>query len=176
MDHLYENSILCDNQHGFRSKRSCETQLVITIEEIARKLANGEQVDIILLDFSKAFDKVPHRRLLHKPKYYGIRNNTFLWIQDFLNHRTQEVQLEGHKSTTADVLSGVPQGTVLGPCSSYYSSTIYPSQLNPMPDCSACCFVQYEIIGIHRSCRTSSTQWKNGRIDGRWPSIQKGVW
>ena len=115
MDHLDEHSILCDNQHGFRSKRSCETQLVITIEEIARKLANGEQVDIILLDFSKAFDKVPHRRLLHKLRYYGIRNNTFLWIQDFLSHRTQEVQLEGHKSTTADVLSGVPQGTVLGP-------------------------------------------------------------
>ena len=115
MDHLDEHSILCDNQHGFRSKRSCETQLVITIEEIARKLANGEQVDIILLDFSKVFDKVPHRRLLHKLRYYGIRNNTILWIQDFLSHRTQEVQLEGHKSTTADVLSGVPQGTVLGP-------------------------------------------------------------
>ena len=67
------------------------------------------------IHFSKAFDKVPHRRLLHKLRYYGIRNNTFLWIQDFLSHRTQEVQLEGHKSTTADVLSGVLQGTVLGP-------------------------------------------------------------
>lgn len=59
MDHLDEHSILCDNQHGFRSKRSCETQLIITIEEIARKLATGEEVDIILLDFSKAFNKVP---------------------------------------------------------------------------------------------------------------------
>jgi uncharacterized protein len=115
MDHLDEHSILCDNQHGFRSKRSCETQLNITIEEIARKLATREQVDIILLEFSKAFDKVPHRRLLHKLRYYGIRNNTFLWIQDFRSHRTQEAQLEGHKSTTADVLSGVPQDTVLGP-------------------------------------------------------------
>ena len=51
--------------------------------------------------------RIVHRRLLHKLRYYGIRNNTFLWIQDFLSHRTQEVQLEGHKSTTADVLSGV---------------------------------------------------------------------
>ena len=115
MDHLDEHSILCDNQHGFRSKRSCETQLIITIEEITRKLVTGEQVDIILLDVSKAFDKVPHRRLLHRLRYYIIRNNTFLWIQDFLSHRTQEVQLEGRKSTTADMLSGVPRGTVLGP-------------------------------------------------------------
>ena len=60
MDHLDEHSILCDNQHSFRSKRSCETQLIITIEEIARKLATGEQVDIIFLDFLKAFNKVPH--------------------------------------------------------------------------------------------------------------------
>jgi hypothetical protein len=61
-----------------------------------------------------------------------------------------------------------------GLCSSYYLSTIYQSQLNPMSDCSqmtACCFDQYEIIGTHRCCRTTSTQWKNGRIDGRWPSI-----
>jgi hypothetical protein len=115
MDHLDEHSILCDNQHSFRSKRSCETQLIITIEEITRKLVTGEQVDIILLDVSKAFDRVPHRRLLHRLRYYIIRNNTFLRIQDFLSHRTQEVQLEGRKSTTADMLSGVPRGTVLGP-------------------------------------------------------------
>jgi hypothetical protein len=115
MDHLDEHSILCDNQHGFRSKRSCETQLIITIEEITRKLVTGEQVDIILLDVSKAFDKVPHRRLLHRLRYYIIRNNTFIWIQDFLSHRTQEVHLESRKSITADMLSGVPRGTVLGP-------------------------------------------------------------
>jgi hypothetical protein len=66
-----------------------------------------------------------------------------------------------------------------GLCSSYYLSTIYQSQLNPMPDCSqmtACCFDQYEIIGIDRFSRTTSTHWKNGRIDDRWPSIQKSVW
>ena len=102
----YRPVSLTSIQHGFRSKRSCETQLVITIEEIARKLATGEQDDMILLDFSKVFDKVSHRCLLHKLRYYGIRNNTFLWIQEFLSHRTQEVQLEGHKSTTTDAMHG----------------------------------------------------------------------
>ncbi|KAK3104780.1 hypothetical protein FSP39_009959 [Pinctada imbricata] len=118
MDFLDQQSILHDNQHGFRSKRSCESQLVSTINEIARNLGERGQVDIILLDFSKAFDKVPHRRLAHKLGYYGIRGtkcSTLQWIRDFLTNRTQQVLLEGHKSSTAPLLSGVPQGTVLGP-------------------------------------------------------------
>ena len=64
--HLSQNKILHDSQHGFRSKRSCETQLVINIQDLAKSLTDGNQIDIILLDFSKAFDKVPHQRLIHK--------------------------------------------------------------------------------------------------------------
>ena len=75
MDHYYRLGILTDKQHGFRSRRSCESQLIITIDSIAKSLAAGEQVDVILLDFSKAFDKVPHQRLLHKLDYYGVRGN-----------------------------------------------------------------------------------------------------
>ena len=71
-------------QHGFRSKRSCETQLVISIQDLAKSLADGTQIDIILLDFSKAFDKVPHQRLIHKLNYYGIRDKKLNWITDFL--------------------------------------------------------------------------------------------
>jgi hypothetical protein len=69
-------------------RRSCETQLIITIDSIAKSIANGEQVDVILLYFSKAFDKVPHQRLLHKLDYYGVRGANWRWIQDFLAKRT----------------------------------------------------------------------------------------
>jgi hypothetical protein len=60
-----------------------ESQLVITIQEIVKRLAKGSQVDIILLDFAKAFDKVPHARLLHKLSYYGVNHNTVTWIKSF---------------------------------------------------------------------------------------------
>eukprot|EP00745_Piridium_sociabile_P038114 TRINITY_DN6956_c0_g1_i9.p1 TRINITY_DN6956_c0_g1~~TRINITY_DN6956_c0_g1_i9.p1 ORF type:complete len:264 (+),score=58.10 TRINITY_DN6956_c0_g1_i9:30-821(+) len=117
MRHLDAYRILCDSQHGFRRRRrrSCESQLVVTIHEIASSLAKGDQVDVVLLDFSKAFDKVPHARLLHKLEYYGVRTNTLRWIGSFLTNRKQEVLMEGTHSSQADVTSGVPQGTVLSP-------------------------------------------------------------
>ena len=77
MDHFDRWNILTDKQHGFRSRISCESQLIITIDALAKSLAKEEQVDVILLDFSKAFDKVPHHRLLHKLDYYGVRGNTW---------------------------------------------------------------------------------------------------
>ena len=84
MDHYDRLGILTDTQHWCRSKRSCKTQLIITFQELASSLTSGEQVDVILLDFSKAFDKVPHTRLLKKLHHYVVRGNINHWIQDFL--------------------------------------------------------------------------------------------
>ena len=115
MKHLNQHNILVDNQHGFRAKRSCETQLVTLIHEIAANLESGTQTDLIILDFSKAFDKVPHERLLCKLAHYGIKGRTYTWIREFLSNRLQEVIVDGSVSDPAPVISGVPQGTVLGP-------------------------------------------------------------
>ena len=76
MKHSDELDILSDTQHGLRKNRSCETQLLATSHEIDSLLSSDSQVDVILLDFSKAFDKVPHARLLQKLSYYGVRSNT----------------------------------------------------------------------------------------------------
>ena len=115
MSHFSENKILTPVQHGFRSKHSCESQLLITTDEFIQNFEGKTQTDVVVLDFSKAFDVVPHQRLLHKLDHYGIRGTTLNWIQNFLTNRTQKVVVDGSSSESAREKSGVPQGTVLGP-------------------------------------------------------------
>lgn len=115
MHHYDTNNVLHDSQHGFRAGRSCETQLIMTAEDLARSLDQKDQVDAIALDFSKAFDRVPHERLLLKLRHYGIRGELQQWIRSFLTDRSQRVVVDGQASDTIHVSSGVPQGTVLGP-------------------------------------------------------------
>ena len=74
--HIETHGILNNAQHGFRNNHSCESQLILTIQDLANGIDLGEQIDIILLDFSKAFDKVPKERLLYKAEYYGISGST----------------------------------------------------------------------------------------------------
>ena len=115
LKHLDTYKILTNCQHGFRARRSCETQLITLCHELATALDKGQQTDMIILDFSKAFDRVPHKRLLNKLHHYGVRGQTHQWIESFLSNRTQQVIIEGESSETVPVISGVPQGTVLGP-------------------------------------------------------------
>ena len=128
MSHFDRRYLLCDNQHGFRKRWSCETQLIQTIDDIARHLSEGNQVDVILLVFEKAFAKVSHYRLLYKLGYYGVRGKVNSWTEAFLSNSKQQVVLEGaSKSSWEDVLSGVSQDTVLG-------SVLFLTYINDMPE------------------------------------------
>ena len=106
---------LNSTQHGFRSGRSCLSALLSVFDDLMHMLENGGSVDMVYLDFSKAFDKVDHGILLHKLKALGITGHLGIWFFNFLTRRSHCVRLPGAISGDSPVLSGVPQGTVLGP-------------------------------------------------------------
>ena len=110
-----------DLQHGFREKRSCETQLIRLIEDLARNASVGKQTDIIFLDFSNVFDKVNRSKLLWKLYQYGIRERELAWILAFLGSRSQQVAIDGEESESIQVTSG-------------------PTELSPGPDSFPCLY------------------------------------
>ena len=154
MKYIQQHNSLTDSQHGFRAKKSTETQLIQTIHDISRLL------DMAILDFTKAFDKVPDKLLIHKLNYYGISGSLATWIETVFIWRTQQVIVNWVTSYTI-VTSGVPQGTVLGPllfllymndlpdklrlfaddCILY--SIGHRSQYNPMQTWQDTCFVKF---------------------------------
>ena len=101
-----------ESQHGFRGGRSCDTQLVYTVNDLEYNHETGTITDVIILDFSKAFDTVSHRKLLHKLSSIGINTNLIKWLEGFLKNRGQVVKVDNSESSRCWVSSGVPQGSV----------------------------------------------------------------
>ena len=111
---LIERKISAD-QHGFVYQKSCLSNILETIDTIVDMLEEGHPVDVFYFDFCKAFDSVPHYRLLTKLENYGITGSTLKIIENFLKDRTMRTVVRGNFSSLKKVLSGVPQGSVLGP-------------------------------------------------------------
>ena len=115
VDHLEKNDLLDPNQHGFRKGRSCLTQLLKHYDSILQNYNSGAETDVLYLDFAKAFDKVDHNLLIAKLQIYGIQGKLLDWIRSFLRDRSQIVTVDGFHSVVEPVISGIPQGSVLGP-------------------------------------------------------------
>ena len=121
------NKLFSNKQFGFISGRSTTLQLLKVMDEWTKILDKGGKIDSVYMDFMKAFDKVPHRRLLHKMHRYKISEKVIKWVESFLNNRTQKVIVNGTESKCHHVTSGIPQGSVMGPM-------LFVIYINDMPE------------------------------------------
>ena len=170
--HLNKHSITTSKQHGFRRGMSCETQLIEAAYDWTNILNKvKDQIDVIILDIGKAFDVVPHHRLLMKLCMYGIAGKTHGWIEDFIGNITHEVVVNGSKSERGIVKSGAPQGTVLGPLLFLIYNNDIESQspvlfdfllmIVPFTDQHILKVIPFHYNKIYSSCRS----WQ---VHGKW--------
>ena len=171
MKHLDSHRILTDVQRGFRGKRSTVTQLLITIHDLAKTIQDNKSIHAAILDFSKAFDKVPHQRFLSKLEYYGIRENLIEWFESFLIGSNQSVICDGSQSKSIMVTSGVPQGTVLGPLLFSFFVNDLPANLQSSVRLFADYALLYGIISDEDDCNYNRLQadlFELERWQDRW--------
>ena len=131
MTHMTENDLLSPKQPGFIQGRSCVTQLLPVLDSWTLALDEGGNIDTIYIDFAKAFDTVSHQRLLTKLRGYGIEGRILTWIEAFLTDRRQRLVINDSRSSWADVTSGIPQGSVLGPMLFICYINDMPSSVQP---------------------------------------------
>ena len=147
--HMEINNALSEKQHGFVPNKNCMINLLICKENWTYMLENVHPIDIIYTDFAKAFDRVPHQRLLQKMKDLGIIGNSLSWVRAFLSGRRQRVRVDNEFSSWSIVKSGIPQGSVLGP-------TLFVLFINDMPDvCKSMCQLFADGAKIFRSVCTT---------------------
>ena len=152
---MTKNGLFVDEQHGFVPPRNCMTNLLTALEEWTRIIDEGGSLDLIYTNFAKAFDSVPHVRLLLK------LNSLLAWIKAFLSNRKQRVVIEGESLSWTTVESGIPQGSDLGP-------TLFAVFINDMPSyISSCCKMFADNAKIYR--QGCYNQWKC------WKSWKKGL-
>ena len=150
--YLRNNNLITKHQHGLLSRHSACTQLIETINDCSVAFENKFSVDSAYLDFGKTFDTVSHHKLIFKLESYGISGNLLAWIKAFLTNRLQRVQVGNCLSSLINVISCVPQGSVLGPHCLSFRSMMFLIFYGFLCNCKTLCR-RCKIIFLYTVCR-----------------------
>ena len=178
MNHFDSHSILFDKQHGFRSKHSCESQLIMTVNDLALSLDNRSQTDMIIMDFSKAFDSIPPQPSPPKLNHFDIQNNLLVWISNFLKHREKRsLSVENTRLDQMQLLA-FPRARYLAPFCFLLISMACPPTTVLMSDfllTIVSSIVKLWMITIIFPFKKIWLLWENGEETGRWNLMPKNV-